>query len=293
MGGDMLTPQAIKDQEFQIKFRGYDAIEVKAYLELLAEDFYELTEQNRTQTEELEALQAEHEAVVREKDALAAEIRAGQENAEGIQSEIQEGYQHKDKEINELRAEVARQKTLLETLEAENKRKLEKLSSLEQKVQSETSGMAKDQAELERLRAKVEFLEERNNELKQEGVDFKTTILAAQKFADNLRETTQNEAKRMMDEARAEVEKFRTDSEAELAYLPKEIEALRQRKDAVREDLKRTLQSYLESLDIFPELQGKGEDDLSDLFESIKIPDGDEGVAEVIDTMDIDLPETN
>jgi DivIVA domain-containing protein len=52
----MLTPQAIKDQDFQIKFRGYDSIEVKAYLELLAEDFFELTEQNRLQAEELESL---------------------------------------------------------------------------------------------------------------------------------------------------------------------------------------------------------------------------------------------
>lgn len=28
-----ITPQAIKDQEFQVKFRGYDTVEVKAYLE--------------------------------------------------------------------------------------------------------------------------------------------------------------------------------------------------------------------------------------------------------------------
>ena len=42
-----ITPQAIKDQEFQVKFRGYDAIEVKAYLELLAEEFFELHEQIR------------------------------------------------------------------------------------------------------------------------------------------------------------------------------------------------------------------------------------------------------
>ena len=50
----MLTPQSIKDQEFQTKFRGYEPIEVKAYLELLAEDFFELTEKNRVQAEEIE-----------------------------------------------------------------------------------------------------------------------------------------------------------------------------------------------------------------------------------------------
>ena len=47
-----ITPQAIKDQEFQVKFRGYDAIEVKAYLELLAEEFFELHEARSRQDEE-------------------------------------------------------------------------------------------------------------------------------------------------------------------------------------------------------------------------------------------------
>ncbi len=99
----MLTPQAIKDQEFQIKFRGYDAIEVKAYLELLAEDFFELTEQNRVQVEEIEALQAEQESLIRDKETLAVEVKESQDNADGIQSDIEEGYKHKDLEIEELK----------------------------------------------------------------------------------------------------------------------------------------------------------------------------------------------
>lgn len=271
----MLTPQAIKDQEFQVKFRGYDAIEVKAYLELLAEDFFEITEQNRTKTEEIEALQAEHEALLREKEVLASEVQANQENAAGIQSEIQVGYEHKDREINELREETDKLKATVSTLEKENAEYIEKISALEEKIEQEAGSSQTDSAELEKLRAKVEMLEERNNELKQEGLDFKTTILAAQKFADNLRETTQEEARKMLEDAKEEVEKFRTDAEAELARLPKEIEDLSKRKSQVREELRLVLQSYLDSLDAFPEMEGVGsDDDLSDLFESIEIPEG-------------------
>ena len=102
----MLTPQSIKDQEFQTKFRGYEPIEVKAYLELLAEDFFELTEQNRIQAEEIESLQAEKEALEQGKEALANEVQIAQENAEGIQAGIQESGKHKDQEIADLKAQL-------------------------------------------------------------------------------------------------------------------------------------------------------------------------------------------
>ena len=54
-----ITPQAIKDQEFQTKFRGFDPIEVKGYLELVAEEFFELLEKVRQQEEEIEVLSQE------------------------------------------------------------------------------------------------------------------------------------------------------------------------------------------------------------------------------------------
>jgi len=102
----MLTPQAIKDQEFQIKFRGYDAIEVKAYLELLAEDFFEVTERNRVLTEEVETLRAEKIEVEAEKEALVIEVKEGQDSAEGVQFEIEKEHKNKDQEIDELKTSL-------------------------------------------------------------------------------------------------------------------------------------------------------------------------------------------
>ncbi|BHH81735.1 DivIVA domain-containing protein [Desulforhopalus sp. 52FAK] len=273
----MLTPQAIKDQEFQIKFRGYDAIEVKAYLELLAEDFFELTEQNRVQVEEIEALQAEQESLVRDKETLAAEMKESQDNADGIQFDIDEGYKHKDLEIEELKEKLeAAEKKVLE-LEEEKSAQTAKIEELEEQLTGDTLTSEDDKSELERLRARVAVLDEQNKELKQEGVDFKTTILAAQKFADNLRETSEVEATQMMENAKLEVERFKAEAEAELAYLPKEIDELQEKKGRVKEDLKNTLLGYLNALDDFPDAaaETKG-DDLSDLFESIEIPDAEE-----------------
>ena len=273
----MLTPQAIKDQEFQVKFRGYDAIEVKAYLELLAEDFFEVTEQNRVQEEEIEALQAEQESLVRDKQALAEEIKASQDNADGIQSDIEEGYKHKDREIEELKDKLEAAEKKVEELEEENKKQIDKIEELEEQLTGDLGLSKQDQLELEKLRARVVVLEEQNSELKQEGVDFKTTILAAQKFSDNLRETSEAEAAQLMENARLEVESYKAESEAELAHLPKEIDELKAQKDKVKEELKNTLLAYLHALDESPsEANPSKDDDLSDLFQSIDIPDPQE-----------------
>jgi DivIVA domain-containing protein len=273
----MLTPQAIKDQEFQIKFRGYDAIEVKAYLELLAEDFFELTEQNRVQVEEIESLQAEQESLVRDKEALAVEIKESQDSADGIQSDIQEGYKHKDLEIEELKEQLEKAEKKAQELQEDKDGQNKKIEELEEQLTGDIGLGEQDQSELERLRARVTVLEEQNKELKQEGLDFKTTILAAQKFADNLRETSEMEAAQLMENAKLEVESFKAESEAELAHLPLEISKLQEKKGKVKEELKNTLLAYLSALDDFPDdARATKGDDLSDLFESIEIPDTDE-----------------
>ena len=56
------TPQQIKDQEFETKFRGFDPIEVRDYLETIANEFFELQEQCKEQEEELERLKESQES---------------------------------------------------------------------------------------------------------------------------------------------------------------------------------------------------------------------------------------
>jgi hypothetical protein len=94
----------------------------------------------------------------------------------------------------------------------------------------------------------------------------------------------------MMAQARADVEKFRTEAQAELARLPKEIEALNQKKIQVRDELRSILRSHLETLDgLFAADSSRREDDLADLFESITIPDVDPAESGSIESIDMDL----
>ena len=102
-----ITPQAIKDQEFQVKFRGYDTLEVKAYLELLAEEFFELHEQNRKMAEETcWPCRRYGGPAAGEKEDAQKDNRKHIEELEGLKDEIQRKETQNtalQKEVEELR----------------------------------------------------------------------------------------------------------------------------------------------------------------------------------------------
>jgi len=254
----MLTPQAIKDQEFQLKFRGYDAIEVKSYLELLAEDFFELLEQNRVHKEAIESLVAEQEK-------FEDEVRVGQENIETKNAIIYDECKEKDEEIERLRNEVEELKETVTVYEEENSTFSEKIAELEEQSSFDNEAMAEEEKEIAELREKLKLAEEENSRMVKEGIDFKTTIVAAQSFADNLRQSSEQEARTLIEDAKAEVKKLRSAVREELDRMPREIEELQQKKVQVREELKAVLTSYMEGLDVS-----------SDLFQSIQLPDGED-----------------
>ena len=105
-----ITPQAIKDQEFQIKFRGYDAIEVKAYLELIAEEFFEVFEQVRQQNEDIEGLTEEKEDLNELHSLLEGDMTALQRKYDQISAEAGQtnaGNTTLLKEIEDLKAHVS------------------------------------------------------------------------------------------------------------------------------------------------------------------------------------------
>ncbi len=278
-----ITPQAIKDQEFQVKFRGYDSIEVKAYLELLAEEFFELHELRRKQEEEYAELYEENQALKQEKDSLVEE---GREQIERSEISVQQ-FQEKDQIILALEEKASQLEKAVESSEQEKKLQQEawerqestlreEIDRLKEGLDDKQTAVSATSNEAEKLRAQIEVLESQIKELKQEEIDFKSTIIAAQKFADDLREKSQEESARLLEQAHDEVETFRREAEKELASLPVEIENLQRKKAQVREDLRAVLKGYLDQLDIGPDIAAVDNDeDLSDLFQSISLNDDD------------------
>ncbi|MBW6521723.1 MAG: DivIVA domain-containing protein [Desulfoarculaceae bacterium] len=263
------TPQIIKDQEFQIKFRGYDPIEVKAYLDVIAEEFFELQERCRLLVDDLQLFHEEREELERQKISLEASNDESRKMAEELRRAglaTEQKLAISIKEAAGLHARVA-------SLEQEIKGREDALSSAESRTHEAGEALLQEKAEKEALGRKMALIEEQQREARKDEVDFKSTLAAAQQFCDSLKEKSAQQAEQLLDAARAEIETLRQAAHAELSRLPGEIEALQQKREEVRREVRATLESYLRNLDIFPVGAGEyraaqGDDDL---FQKIQI----------------------
>jgi hypothetical protein len=101
---------------------------------------------------------------------------------------------------------------------------------------------------------------------------------------------SEKEARELMDQAREDVETFRRKAHEELARLPLEIERLQKKRIEARDELRMVLNSYLHDLDIFTEVEAaETEDDLSELFQSIYIPENGEIAVEDLEKLNLKL----
>ena len=277
-----ITPQAIKDQEFRVKFRGYDEIEVKAYLELIAEEFFELFEQVRRQAEDIEGLFEEKEDLNERHALLESDMATLQRKYDQLSSELGQTNERDTtslKEIEDLKARIA-------GLEEEGRDK-------EEKLRAATTLLEGERKEKEDLNDRLTELKDQWNEQQKAEIDFKETLLAGQKFSREMKKNSEAEAGQILEQARAEAEKLRQETLQELARYPKEIERLKIKRNQVREDLRTVLTLCLENLDIFNTLED-GEEDFSDLFQKVVV--NDDGTVNREDLakldMELDLPDS-
>ncbi len=265
------TPQIIKDQEFQIKFRGYDPVEVKAYLDMIAEEFFELQERCRLQVDDLQDFHEEREELEQQKISLEASYAESRKMAEELRQvglRMEQKIAVLTKESEGLQARVA-------SLEQEIKDQVSALNTAESRIHEAQEALLLEKAEKETLQRQIEGMENQQRDARKDEVDFKATLTAAQLFCDSMKEKSTQQAKKFLDEAQAEIEKIRQTAHAELASLPQEIKALQQKREEVRQVLRTTLESYLHNLEIFPTGQNdnKAEQVSVDLFQKIQILD--------------------
>jgi DivIVA domain-containing protein len=282
-----ITPQAIKDQEFMVKFRGYDTVEVKAYLELIAEEFFELLEQVRQQIDELDVIVEERDVLQADKRRLQDELNATRGSSEEIRSEFAE----RDTEVADLRSEIESLQNQISALERQSNAKDRELAEAQMSIKQKEQAVQTEKERNDKLLARLDELEKQNTQLRSEEIDFKSTLVAAQQFTTELKRKSEQEAKSIINKAKADAEKIRQDTFAELAAYPAEIDRLKSMRNKVRHDLKEVLQLCLENLDIFKEEEEK--EDYGELFQKIKL---DTFNPEVDDldaiSMNFDLPGT-
>ena len=242
-----ITSQLIKDQEFQIKFRGCDPLEVRDYLETIADEFFELQERCKEQFEELESLRSDRETSADYTGSLETDM----EFTRKISEELKDGCAQKEERLKELSKEVDELQLRIADLEQENSERDEEVSEASATVQEAEAALKAAESDRDSLQNRITILHELNSDLKKEEVDFKSTLATAQLFAEDLKEKSRVRAAEMIAEVNAEITKIREDAHEELQRLPKEIDALKQKKGEVKADLKATLESYLETIEVF------------------------------------------
>lgn len=242
-----ITPQAIKDQEFQVKLRGYDTVEVKAYLDLIAEEFFELLEQVRQQVDDLEVIAEQRDTLKAETQKLENELATIQDSSAEVKTESAE----REAEFAALLEEIDRLKADITTLETQVSGKDQEIAEAQTRIKRKEDAVDLEKERNEKLTRRLDDLEKQNEELRSEEIDFKSTLVAAQQFTNELKKKSEQEARDIVDKAKADAEQLRQDTFAELAKYPAEIERLKARKREVRDDLEQTLKLCLENLDIF------------------------------------------
>ncbi len=277
----VITPQLIKDQEFQVKFRGCDPLEVRDYLETIADEFFELQQQCKEQVEELDNLRKEKES----SENYTGSLETDMEFTRKISDELKDGCSQKEEKIKDLVREIDELRLRIADMEQENVERDEEVSEASARVEEAKSALMEAKVENNSLQGRIEILLEQNSDLKKEEVDFKATLASAQDFAADLKEKSKLQAAEMITEAEDIIVKIRDDAHEELERLPLEIETLKNKKGEVKADLKATLESYLETIEVFyPDdeeegLEASNEDsddtaeDEHELFQTVQIND--------------------
>jgi len=242
-----ITPQLIKDQEFEQKFRGCDPLEVRDYLEVVANEFFELQEQCAEQLEELEALREAKE----NSEKYTGSLETDMEFTRKVSDELKDSCTQKEEKLKELAKEIEELQLSLADTKQEDAEHDEEVSTMEAMIEEVEAALKESEKEKNTLKSKIEILKEQNEELRKDEVDFKSTLASVQLFAEDLREKSKLEAEEMISKAHAEIEKIRADAQEELERLPREIEILQKKKSEVKADLKAILEGYMEAIDVF------------------------------------------
>lgn len=79
-----ITPLDIRQQQFNVRFRGFDAEEVDTFLEMIADEYEEVIEENKRLEEEMEKREKDMKLFVENEEKLKKELKSSRHTGEDI-----------------------------------------------------------------------------------------------------------------------------------------------------------------------------------------------------------------
>lgn len=240
-----VTPQAIRDAEFQVKLRGYDQAEVKEYLERIAEDHLKLIERLDMQERSIEALSRDNHKLRQESKSCERKIidaRNTVEETKNTRLQEKEQFEKQEWELKTLRRAVGQ-------LEEEKLASTKRQGLADIHIKKLQAGMLQEQSREKELLQRMQLLEKQNQAAQREESDLKKALATAQKLSDGMIQDSEKQAREILTRARLEIEKLRRQAKEELAYFPAEIQRMREQHDKLKGQVRSILKNYLESFD--------------------------------------------
>jgi cell division initiation protein len=115
--------------------------------------------------------------------------------------------------------------------------------------------------ETDRLRQEVARLETILTEHREHEKSLKTTLMAAQKLSDDIKDGAEQEAKRLLDEAAARSDLLLQKAQARLEDIQREIDGMKLKRKDVEVTIESTIQTLRNTLEYVREQEGRERDD--------------------------------
>lgn len=240
-----ITPQNIKDTEFRTKMRGYDVVEVRTFLERIAEEYLGHIEQEKDRERRISELRDENDRLLAENEGWANEVARSREANEQLTEEHRlqkEQYEKQKRKIKTCQLTIDR-------LQQENLDILSKFGLVQKRLKGMKTIVVKERTLNKKMLNKIHSLESQNEQAKKEEAYLKKTLAAANKFSEDLIQKSEQQASDIFNSTRREIERLRSEAKEELAYFPTEIKRMKEEYDMVRNQLRTIVSQYLESLD--------------------------------------------
>ncbi len=103
--------------------------------------------------------------------------------------------------------------------------------------------------ENKQLRERIEGLKHDLSAYREQERSFQKAIISAQQIADEMKEKSEAEAKRVVDEARTEAARLLQQAQDEVAAMERHLDELQARKNVIKEELRAMLTTHLSRLD--------------------------------------------
>jgi len=225
-----ITPQKIKDTQFRQKMRGYDVVEVRTFLERVAEEYLGRIEKQEADERQISELRQEVEQLRIQYEGWSKELAEGRKTIEHLTNECR-----REKKQNERQGR--RLKTFqitIDRLQQENNELLGKSDLAHKRFREMKADLLKERSTHKKMQNAIQLLEKRNIQAKKQEEYLKKTLAAADKFSEDLIQKSEQQASEIFNRTRKEIARLRSEAREELAHFPSEIKKMKEEYSRVR-----------------------------------------------------------